>query len=187
MTGEIEQGRLLMKHLCSLWKPCWNYIQMAELLWEGTPRSISDSYQVSCREKRLVYAEAEGLKQGQWNERLRVTLFPAAQRYRQRTVPEEKKGPSSRWAALSAEDIRAHSRILGDHNLLHRGKDPAAGGFLLFETVRMHCPGHSFCRIRFYHAVHAAEEFRVVCGEDRMYVYQKQYLCMLVFWKGESL
>ena len=31
------------------------------------------------------------------------------------------------WAGISAEEIRKHSRILGDHNTLHTGKDPLAG------------------------------------------------------------
>jgi hypothetical protein len=183
ITG-IEQERILMKHLCGVWKPEWAHIWMAELRWKGNPGVFSDSYFVDCREKKLIYMKVQGMKREKRNEELCITLMPDGIRavHNIEKTAEQTAKPVW-WAGISAEEIRKHSRILGDHNTLHTGKDPLAGGFFLFEMIRQHFPGHSFCRIRFYHAVYASENFLVFCEEDKVYVYQKQHLCLIVFWR----
>ncbi len=61
------------------------------------------------------------------------------------------------WKTFSAEEISTAAHLVGDHNGIHQGDRPIAGGFLLLSSIAAREPGHKRYKIRFHAPVYAGE------------------------------
>jgi len=70
---------------------------------------------------------------------------------------EKRPDEAAFWKSFSADEVRAYSKALGDHNEIHYTEKPVVSGFQIFESVMEEYPSDGM-KISFHHPVFSGEE-----------------------------
>ncbi len=142
----------IMEALCRTWKAEWQGLVMAELRYErGEDDGAAPSYEVTVSERRLVKVAAVSKETG---ERMAMVLLPLRN---QISRGETETAEGTLWRKFSAEEVRAFSARLGDHNEIHQGARPIVSGFQILSMLAERFPWKGMC-IRFHQPLYAGED-----------------------------
>ena len=81
------------------------------------------------------------------------------------------------WKSFSADEVRAYSKALGDHNEIHYTEKPVVSGFQIFESVMEEYPSDGM-KISFHHPVFSGEEVYLMEKDQKIEGYTDQ-LCFV--------
>lgn len=168
----------LARALTGLWKPEWEGALMVALTYT-TGEGNQESCQASCsgRGRKLLLSA-----KGDHGSRLDMVLL----------LPPHKKPGASQdalpsglipWKTFSPEEIRAAALHVGDHNGIHQGDRPIAGGFLLMEAMAARYVGHKRYKIRFYAPIYAGEAVSLIEDGGSALAYAGGHLCFRCNWE----
>lgn len=116
----------IIRKICTVWKPSWDGKVMGRISYtEGKRPSVS--YTEKVREGRIISVTLSG----DGGEKLSLLLFPLKE-------AERKEAPAggTPLCSFSAEEVRAYSTALGDHNGIHQTERPIVSGFQILEALR---------------------------------------------------
>ncbi len=141
----------IMAALCRAWRPEWQGLVMAELCYEeGQGAGVAD-YEIRISERRLVRVTASAKETG---EAMSMVLLPLKKG--EALAPVEMESMGNPWRTFSAEEVRAFSTALGDHNEIHQGTHPIVSGFQILSALRESI-SYPAVRIRFHRPLYADE------------------------------
>lgn len=146
----------IMAALCRAWKPEWQGLVMAELCYEEGQGAGSADYEIKISERRLVRVAASAKETG---ETMSMVLLPL--RKGEVSAPMETENDGKPWRTFSAEEVRAFSSALGDHNEIHQGARPIVSGFQILSALRESI-SYPAVRIRFHRPLYAGEMVSLV-------------------------
>ena len=148
--------REIMSALCRAWKPEWQGLVMAELCYKEGQGAGSADYEITISERRLVRVAASAKDTG---EAMSMVLLPLRKGEALATAETECRRKS--WRTFSAEEVRAFSSALGDHNEIHQGAHPIVSGFQILRALRG-AISYPAVRIRFHQPLYAGEKVSLV-------------------------
>ena len=156
----------MIRQLCRVWKPEWQGMVMAELVYRpGKDGPLERTIQ----EGRLVRVM---LSRGQEGEEMKISLLP--RKGEPRSFPKERHG--TYWRTFSAEEVEACSKALGDHNTIHQGKHPVVSGFQLLLALEKSI--HGALRFRFHAPIYAGDPIYLEKEKGKWMAYTHQ-LCFV--------
>lgn len=142
------------KALTGLWDPSWEGALMASLTYT-VGESGNGPYQTEIQQsgRRVLRLKAvSGAK-----ESLVMMLVLPPHRQREEVQDVEFPVESFLWKRFSKEEISSAALRVDDHNGIHQGTRPIAGGFFLMESIVHTFPGHRRYRLRFEAPVYAGD------------------------------
>ncbi len=146
----------IMSALCRAWKPEWQGLVMAELCYEeGQGEGFPREYEITISERRLVRVAAAQKETG---EVMSMVLLPLRKGNNPEAAAESHGTP---WRAFSADEVRAFSSALGDHNEIHQGARPIVSGFQILAALKDSI-SYKKLRIRFQRPLFAGEMVTLV-------------------------
>lgn len=90
---------------------------------------------------------------------------------------EKRPDEAAFWKSFSADEVRAYSKALGDHNEIHYTEKPVVSGFQIFESVMEEYPSDGM-KISFHHPVFSGEEVYLMEKDQKIEGYTDQ-LCFV--------
>ena len=148
--------REIMSALCRAWKPEWQGLVMAELCYKEGQGAGSADYEITISERRLVRVAASAKDTG---EAMCMVLLPLRKGDALASMETENDGKT--WRAFSADEVRAFSSALGDHNEIHQGAHPIVSGFQILSALRESI-SYPAVRLRFHQPLYAGEKVSLV-------------------------
>ncbi len=146
----------IMSALCRAWKPEWQGLVMAELRYEAGRGESVGTYEITISEKRLIRVAAASMETG---EAMSMVLLPL--RKGEALAAAETESGGNPWRTFLAEEVRAFSSALGDHNEIHQGARPIVSGFQILNALR-ETISYPSLRIRFHQPLYAGEPVTLV-------------------------
>lgn len=141
--------------LTGLWDPAWEGALMASLTYTaGT--GAAQSYRTEVRQsgRRVLRLEAADSASG---ESLSMILVLPPHKQRETAPAADLPAAGTFWKRFPAEEISKAAHRVDDHNGIHQGESPVAGGFLLMESIIREFPGHREYRLRFEAPIYASD------------------------------
>lgn len=141
--------------LTGLWDPSWEGALMASLTYNaGTGAAQSYRAEVRASGRRVLRLTASG---SGTEEQLSMMLVLPPHKKKEHTQARIAPMQGPFWKRFLAEEISEAALRVDDHNGIHQGKRPVAGGFLLMESIIREFPGHREYRLRFEAPVYAED------------------------------
>lgn len=136
-----------IRALCRTWKPQWQGMVMAELVYRRGESSGIPAVEV--REGRVIRLTT---RYDHSMEGLSIVLFPFKASKPKAMTPWE--GDDS--ISFSEERVHQDSTLLGDHNEIHQGENPVVSGFEILLEMEPYFSEKSI-KIRFYAPARAGD------------------------------
>lgn len=169
----------LARALTGLWNAAWNGALMASLTYTVGEGNQGGSCQTSVSGRgqtlHLTAKSPDGARLAM------VMILPPHKK--QGVAPSAVPDHLTPWRTFSAEDIHNASDLVGDHNGIHQGDRPIAGGFLLMEAMAARYAGHKRYKIRFLSPVYAGEALALLEEEQGASAYAGGRLCFQCTWE----
>ena len=122
------------------------------------------------RDGKLLRVAVRGRKSGEFLEL--ILSKPSAPK-----EGEKRPDEAAFWKSFSADEVRAYSKALGDHNEIHYTEKPVVSGFQIFESVMEEYPSDGM-KISFHHPVFSGEEVYLMEKDQKIEGYTDQ-LCFV--------
>ena len=158
-----------VKAICRIWRPEWQGMLMGRLTYK-TGNGENKAYEEIIRDGKLLRVAVRGRKSGEFLEL--ILSKPSAPK-----EGEKRPDEAAFWKSFSADEVRAYSKALGDHNEIHYTEKPVVSGFQIFESVMEEYPSDGM-KISFHHPVFSGEEVYLMEKDQKIEGYTNQ-LCFV--------